>query len=54
MTKDATILQDNVKTKFADLKKGSRIALKFDGKNVVNITADGGTVRGRYPPLFLQ
>jgi RNA polymerase sigma factor (sigma-70 family) len=50
VAKDATIFQDNVKTKLTDLTKGSHVALKFDpeGKNVVRISADGGTVRGRY------
>lgn len=46
VAKDATILQDNIKTKLADLKNGSHIALKLDGKNVMRITADGGMVGG--------
>ncbi len=37
VAEDATILQDNIKTKLADLKRGSHVTLQLDpkGKNVV-------------------
>jgi RNA polymerase sigma factor (sigma-70 family) len=44
--KDAVIQQDNIQTKLADLKKGSHITLKLDGKSVVHISVDGGYVGG--------
>lgn len=46
VAKDALILQDNIKTKLADLKKGDRITLNLKGKSAVSIIADGGTVGG--------
>src|SRR5262249_46829058 len=46
VAKDARVLQDNVKTKLADLKKGSHVTLHLKGKRVVSVTADGGTVPG--------
>lgn len=47
-TEDVVILQDNVRTKLADLKLGSRLSLKYEGEKLVSITADGGTVQARY------
>jgi RNA polymerase sigma factor (sigma-70 family) len=46
---DALILQDNAKTKLADLKMNSRLTLTFaaDGMSVVRIDADGGATQGR-------
>jgi RNA polymerase sigma factor (sigma-70 family) len=50
VAKGATIVQDNVRTGLASLKKGSHVALGFaaDGKSVVRITADGGSAQGRF------
>lgn len=46
VAKDALILQDNVKTKLADLKKGGHATFKLDGQSVVRIVVDGGSVGG--------
>jgi hypothetical protein len=44
-TEDVVILQDNVRTKLADLKLGSRLSLNYEGDKLVSIAADGGTVK---------
>jgi RNA polymerase sigma factor (sigma-70 family) len=46
VAEDAVIMQDNVKTKLADLKQGSHITLKLNGKSAVRISVDGGIVGG--------
>lgn len=46
VAKDATIAQDNRKTRLADLKRGSHLTLHLQEKSVVSIVADGGTVPG--------
>jgi RNA polymerase sigma factor (sigma-70 family) len=46
VAKGAAIKQDNVKTKLADLKKGSHVTVEIKDKRVVRITADGGIVGG--------
>jgi RNA polymerase sigma factor (sigma-70 family) len=46
VAKTTLIVQDNVRTKLADLKSGSRLTLQLKGKNVVSILVDGGVVPG--------
>ncbi len=50
VAKDATIIQDNVKTQLADLKSGSHVTLRFDkdGKTVVQLIADGDTIEADF------
>jgi hypothetical protein len=50
VAKEAVIVQDNTPARLADLKTDSHVTLRFDpeGKNVVRLSADGGTQQGRF------
>jgi hypothetical protein len=48
VARDAVLLQDNVRTKLADLRTGKRTAVHLRGNQVRGITVDGGVVPARY------
>ncbi len=48
VAKDAVILQDEVKTKLEDLKKGLSTTVKVDQKTAVSITVHGPSVKGKF------
>jgi RNA polymerase sigma factor (sigma-70 family) len=48
VTKDTAIIQDGVKTKLDDLKRGFPTTLKVDQKNALSITVEGNSPRVRF------
>ncbi len=48
LAKNAKLLQDDVETKLADLKRGNLITITLDGANAVSVTIDGGTMQGQF------
>jgi len=51
VAKDAVILQDDVKTKLEDLKKGNSATVKVVEKIAVSITVEGGTRRAKFKSI---
>ena len=48
IAKDATVLQDAVPAKLADLKKGHPVTLRLAGASAASVSVDGGTAQGEF------